>query len=99
MLEREDALTLGARLKAEEKAASEARIAQAFDPREEYPDDALTRMRVAVILWSADTTLNSGGTPVDALEYLCMKMFGCSYDELMAACDDMNSLRRFDDGR
>ena len=98
MAEREDALTMGARLKAEEKAASEARIAQAFAPKEGYPDDALTRKRVAYILWSADTTLNIVGTPVDALEFLCMKMFGCSYDELMAACDDVDWLRWFDDG-
>ena len=99
MTEREDALTMGARLKAEAKAASEARIAQAFFPREGYPDDMLSRKRVAYILWGADTTLNIGGTPVEALEYLCMRMFGCSYDELMAACDDVDWLRWFDDGR
>ena len=86
MIEREDALTMGVRLKAEAKAASEERIARAFD-------NMGTRYQASEIAdflndaWWENRDDDEGFTASLVLDALCTRLFGCSFYELTVALD------------
>ena len=82
----EDALALGVRLKAEAKAASEIRIAQAFD----HMDENYPLLEIANSLndaWWENAGDDKGYTALLVLDALCTQLFGCSFDELTVALD------------
>ena len=82
MTEREDALTMGVRLKAEAKAASEERIARAFDNMK----TKYTASDIADFLYEAWNGADDDDNPSSSvLDALCTRLFACSFDELMVA--------------
>ena len=82
----EDALTLGVRLKAEAKASSEARIAQAFN----HMDETYPALEIANFLndaWWENAGDDKGYTALLVLDALCTQLFRCSFGELQLALD------------
>jgi len=90
MDEKEDALTMGARLKAQAKADAKERgrrALQAVGGR--FTVDLLTRRRLAEEMYKStydDIWTAYGSRPAeDVLNRFCGAVWGCSYEEILAA--------------
>ena len=93
MLEREDALQMGVRLRAEEQAASEYRIANAIPhgpPGSDYGGARQFRAHVAQELYDAryEGPVHEELAPPDqVLDKFCWRIFAASFEEVVKAWD------------
>lgn len=86
--QREDALSLGARLREEERQARAQRILLALGVNGST-DEREFRVRVSDALYKATWDGRTGADRPDRviLDDFCSLIFGCSYEEVMEAWD------------
>ena len=90
MDEKEDALTMGARLKAEAKADAKERGRRALHEQGSvYPVGVTARRRLAEMMYKCTYEgiyTAYGSRPVeDVLDIFCREVWGCNYQEILDA--------------